>query len=58
MFAVTNCGIPSLITNSTLKNFIESKRLTLNEENKLSFALDKPQIGFRTSEFSSALFLV
>ena len=32
MFAVTKCGIPSLITNNTLKNFIASKRLTLNEE--------------------------
>ena len=26
--------------------------------NKLSFALDKPQIGLRTSEFSLALFSV
>ena len=32
-------------------------RVPINVLNKLSFALDKPQIGFRTSEFSLALVL-
>ena len=30
----------------------------IKKQKKLSFALDKNQIGFRTSEFSLALFLV
>ena len=37
---------------------IDVKNNMFYKINKLSFALDKPQIGFRTSEFSLALFLV
>ena len=44
MFGVTNCGIPSLNTNNTLKNFIASKRLTLNEEKCHKFHMGRHEI--------------